>query len=80
MNTLQAQAICLFESYDNEIIKLIKKHNNFLKKCNFSINFFKKEENKNTEKFVSHIKLLSTKKIQNWYISLKKLFNMFLKF
>ena len=71
MNTLQAQAICLFESYDNEIIKLIKKHNNFLKKCNFNIDFFKKEENKNTEKFVSHIKLLSTKKIQNWYISLK---------
>ena len=70
MNTLQSQAICFFEDYDNEIVRLIKKYNNFLKSCNFSVDYFK-EENREADEFISYIELLSTKKIQNWYVSLK---------
>jgi hypothetical protein len=71
IDTYEAQVICLFEYYPKEIIQLIKKYKNVLKKNNFNINFFLKIMNRKSSVFEWHIQKLATTQIARWYRGLK---------
>lgn len=71
IDTYEAQVICLFEYYPKEIIQLIKKYKNVLKKNNFNINFFLKIMNRKSSVFEWHIQELATTQIARWYRGLK---------